>query len=104
MQTFRCYDENLRHLSCLFLPFIYLRISVPDSYLPLHSQICNNFFHGTANILGQCTKRGNPEQPEMITGFRLIVFRMLINELDDGAKKNRKRFSASCGSIHEPGM
>src|ERR1700759_2074677 len=103
MQTFRCNDEYLRHLSFLFLSLIHLCIAVTDSNLPLHSKTFNHFSHGPANIFGQCTKRSNPKQPEMIAGFRLIVFRILINELDEGSKKNRKSLSTSRRCIYESG-
>src|SRR5450432_1416971 len=101
MQTFRSYNEDLRHLSLLFLPFTHLSVSVADSDLPLHSQSLDYFYHGSSNILCQCPKRSYPYQTKMISGFDQIGFRMFIYKIDYSTKKNRKSLAATCWGIYE---
>ncbi len=62
VQAFGCNNEYFGHFAFLPLPFAHIGIAVADAYFSLHTQFGNHFFHGAANVFGQCPQGCDPQQ------------------------------------------
>src|SRR5262245_30598492 len=102
MQAFRCNDQHFGHLPFLPLPFCRIGIAITDADFPLHTQFCNHFFHGTANILCKGTQWSYPQKLQTTFGFFLVVVGMIVDEVNDGAEENGKSLTTTGRRIYKP--
>lgn len=101
METLGCDDQHFGHLPFLFLPFFGIGVSITDTYLPLHAQFCDHFFHRSSNILCEGPQWRDPDQSQAIFISGTVVRWVFMDELNDCAQENRKGFSTTCWRIHQ---
>lgn len=101
MEAFGGDDEHFGHLALLLLAVGGGGVAAADAHLPLQAQLADHPLHGAADVLGQGAQGGDPEELQAVLRLGLVILRVLVDKLDEGAQEDRKGLARAGRGVHQ---